>query len=77
MDLLLWIYIGFVIIGLVVLAFMKKGMERKLALIAANTEVEESSAKKAKSIIWWIGCTAVWGIVSMIVIVWWFHTRFG
>ncbi|ETI70898.1 hypothetical protein [Neobacillus vireti] len=76
MDLLLWITIGFIIIGFVVLTSMKKGMESKLAFITANMENGESS-KKAESIIWWIVSTTAWGIVSMILIVWWFHNHFG
>ena len=76
MDLLLWITIGFIIIGFVVFTSMKKGMENKLAFITANMEGEESSTK-AKSIIWWIVSTTAWGIVSMILIVWWFHNHFG
>ena len=76
MDLLLWITIGFIIIGFVVLISMKKGMESKLAFITANMEGEESSTK-AKSIIWWIVSTTAWGIVSMILIVWCFHNYFG
>ncbi len=75
MDLLLWITIGFIIIGFVVLISMKKGMESKLAFITANMEDEESSTK-AKSIILWIVSTTAWGIVSMILIVWWFHNHF-
>lgn len=55
---------------------MKKGMENKLAFITANMEDEESSTK-AKSIIWWIVSTTAWGIVSMILIVSWFHNHFG
>ena len=76
MDLLLWITIGFIMIGFVILASMKKGMESKLAFITANMEDEESS-KKAKSIIWWIVSAAAWGIVSIILIVWWFYNHFG
>ncbi|WP_059172270.1 hypothetical protein [Bacillus sp. FJAT-27445] len=76
MDLLLWITIGFIIVGFVVLTSMKKGMESKLAFITANMDDEESSTK-AKSIIWWIVITTAWGIVSMILIVWWFHNHFG
>ncbi|WP_010096922.1 hypothetical protein [Ornithinibacillus scapharcae] len=76
MDLLLWIAIGFIIIGFVVLISMKKGMESKLAFITANMEDKESFTK-AKSIIWWIVSTVAWGIVSMILIVWWFHKNFG
>lgn len=76
MDLLLWITIGFMIIGFVVLTSMKKSMESKLTLITANLEGEESSTK-AKSIVWWIAGTTAWGIVSMILIVWCFHKQFG
>ncbi|WP_010677082.1 hypothetical protein [Bacillus timonensis] len=76
MDLFLWIIIGFIIIGIVILASMKKDMESKLAYITANMEVEESSTK-ATPIIWWIVSTTAWGIVSMILIVWWFHNHFG
>lgn len=72
MDLLLWITIGFIVIGFVVLTSMKKGMESKLAFIKVNMEGEES-ATKAKSIVWWIVSTTVWGIVSMVLIVWCFH----
>ncbi|MFC5602796.1 hypothetical protein [Sporosarcina koreensis] len=76
MDLLLSITIGFIVVGFIVLASMKKGMESKLAFITANTEDEESSTK-AKSIIWWIVSATAWGIVSMILIVWSFHDHFG
>lgn len=76
MDVLRWAGIGFIIIGFVVLMSMKKGMESKLAFIRANKETEESS-KKAQSIIWWIVSTTVWGVVSIIVIVWSFHNYFG
>jgi len=55
---------------------MKKGMESKLAFITANMEDEESSTK-ARSIIWWIVSATAWGIMSMILIVWWFHNHFG
>ncbi|SHH86403.1 hypothetical protein [Virgibacillus chiguensis] len=76
MDVLRWAGIGFIIIGFVVLMSMKKGMESKLAFITANKETEESSTK-AQSIIWWIVSTTVWGVVSIIVIVWSFHNYFG
>jgi len=75
-DLLLWITIGFIIIGFVVLISMKKGMESKLAFITANMKEEESS-KKAKSIIWWIVSTTAWELVSMILVVRWFNNYFG
>ncbi|MGD6873664.1 hypothetical protein ACQCU1_15915 [Sutcliffiella horikoshii] len=76
MDLLLWITIGFIVIGFVVLVSLKKGMEGKLAFIKANEESEESPTK-AKSIIWWIYSATAWGIVSMGLIVWSFHNYFG
>ncbi|MEG0372246.1 MAG: hypothetical protein RR645_08135 [Clostridium sp.] len=76
MDLLLWITIGFIIIGFVVLTSMKKGMESKVTFIKANMEDEENSSK-AKSVIWWILGTAAWGIVSMFLAVWCFQNYFG
>jgi len=76
LDLLLWITIGFIIIGFGVLTSMKKGMESRLAFITAKTEDVESS-KKAKTIILWIISTTAWGIVSMVLIVWWFHNHYG
>ncbi|MFD2681904.1 hypothetical protein [Bacillus seohaeanensis] len=76
MDLLLWITIGFIIIGFVVLTSMKKDMESKVTFIKANMEDEENSSK-AKSVIWWIWSTIAWGIVSMFLVVWCFHDHFG
>lgn len=76
MDLLLWMTIGFILIGLVVLTSMKKEMESKLAFIKANSENEESSTE-AKSIIWSIVWTTAWGIVSMFLVVWCFQHHFG
>ncbi|OXS58171.1 hypothetical protein B0G93_11559 [Bacillus sp. V-88] len=76
MNLLLVITIGFIIIGFIVLFSMKTSMENKLAYITANSEDEESSVK-AKSIIWWIASATVWGVVSMFLIVWYFHSHFG
>ncbi|WP_337019429.1 hypothetical protein [Oceanobacillus massiliensis] len=76
MDFLLWTTIGFFIIGFVVLVSMKKGMENKIAYIKANMEDEENP-KKANSVIWWIMSVTVWGLVSMMLVVWWFHNHFG
>ena len=67
-DLLLWITIGFIIIGFVILASMKKSMESKVAFIIANTEDERNSSK-AKAVIWWICGVFAWGIVSMDLVV--------
>lgn len=76
MDLLLWITIGFIIIGFVVLTSMKKGMESKVAFIKANMGDEENSSK-ANCVIWWIWSTTAWGIVSIFLVVWCFHNYFG
>ncbi len=75
MDLLLWITIGFILIGFVVLTSMKKGMERKITFIKENRENEENSSK-ATSVIWWIWCSTAWGIASMFLVVWWLHNHF-
>jgi RsiW-degrading membrane proteinase PrsW (M82 family) len=69
MDLLLWITVGFVVIGFVVLVSMKKSMERKVALIKENEESMESKQISNKPVIWWIVGATVWGLVSMFLIV--------
>lgn len=69
MNFLLWITVGFIVIGFVVLALMKKSMERKLALIK-NEESMESEQISTKPIVWWIRGATVWGLVSMFLIVW-------
>ncbi|TQR17104.1 hypothetical protein [Psychrobacillus lasiicapitis] len=74
MDFFLWLVLSFIIIGFVVLVSMKKNMEIKLAFIKTNIETTKGSTQ---SIIWWIVGTTVWGIVSMILIVWCFHEYLG
>lgn len=77
-ELMLWITVGFIIFGFVVLVSMKKNMENKLAFIKTNMENNiESTKGSTKLIVWWIVGTTVWGIVSMILIVGWFHKYFG
>lgn len=68
-DLLLCITVGFIIIGFVILVSMKKSMESKLTFIKRNIETEKSLTTP---IVWWIVGTTVWGIVSILLIVWWF-----
>ncbi|CAH0306476.1 hypothetical protein SRABI133_04759 [Peribacillus simplex] len=58
-DLLLWITFGFIIIGFVVLSYIKRNMDSK-------------QSSTTQSIVWWIVGTTVWGIASIILIVWWF-----
>lgn len=74
MDLLFWLAVGFILIGFVVLVSMKKNMELKLAFMRTNLE---STKGLTQSIVWWIAGTTIWGIVSMILVVWWFHQHFG
>ena len=76
MDLLLWITIGFIIIGFVVIISMKKSMESKVAFIKANRE-DEGNSSKAKAVIWWICGVTAWGIVSMDLVVRCFDKYFG
>ncbi len=77
-KLMLWITGGFIIFGFVVLVSMKKNMENKLAFIKTNMENNiESTKGSTKLIVWWIVGTTVWGIVSMILIVGWFHKYFS
>lgn len=52
MDSLLWITVGFIVIGFVVLVCMKRSMERKLALIKENEESEQNSPKPIIRWIW-------------------------
>ncbi|WP_262177220.1 hypothetical protein [Saccharococcus sp. Marseille-Q5394] len=70
MDFLLWITVGFIVIGFVVLVFMKKSMERKLSLIIENEESLESEQTSTKPIVWWIWGAVLWGIVSIFLTVW-------
>ena len=76
MDLLLWITVGFIIIGFVVLFSMKKGMENKVVFIKTNPE-DEGNSSKAKSVIWWIWGTFAWGIVSIFLVVSCFDNYLG
>ncbi|HEY4599803.1 MAG TPA: hypothetical protein VIG73_00700 [Cerasibacillus sp.] len=70
MDLLPWVTVGFIIIGIVVLASMKKSMERKVALIIENKDSKDSKQISTKPVVWWIVGATVWGVVSIFLIVW-------
>lgn len=76
MDLFLWITIGFIIIGFVVLISMKKGMESLVVFIKTNPE-DEGNSSKAKSVILWIWSAVAWGIVSMFLVGRCFQNYFG
>ncbi|WP_062104281.1 hypothetical protein [Bacillus niameyensis] len=66
---LLWITVGFIVTGFIVLVSMKKSMEMKVALIIENEESMESKQISYKPVIWWIVGATVWGIASMFLIV--------
>ena len=76
MDLLLWIAVGFIVIGFVVLVSLKKSMEMKVTLLIENKESMESKQLSSKPVVWWIMGATVWGIVSMFLIVWSFSIYF-
>ncbi|QUW22678.1 hypothetical protein JSQ81_03595 [Sporosarcina sp. Marseille-Q4063] len=69
MGLLLWVTVGFIVIGFIVLVSMKKGMERKVALIIESKESMESKQISAKHVVWWIVGATVWGLVSIFLVV--------
>jgi hypothetical protein len=69
MDLLLWITVGFIVIGFVVLISMKKSMERRVALIIENEGSMEGKQISNKPVVWWISGATVWGLVSIFLIV--------
>ncbi len=75
-ELLLWITIGFTVIGFVVLVSMKKSMEMKVALIIENKDSMENKQISSKPVVWWIMGATVWGIVSMFLLVWSFSIYF-
>lgn len=76
MNLLLWITIGFIIIGFIILISMKKKMESKLNYIIENSSSEESSLETI-SIVWWVIGVAAWGVISIFLISWLFQNYFG
>ena len=72
MNLLLWITVGFIVIGLFVLISMKKSMEERVALAIENMDGMEGNQQSIKPVVWWIVGVTVWGLVSMLLIVWFF-----
>lgn len=68
MDLFLWLTVSFIVIGFVVIASMKKSMERKVALIIENEESMESKQISNKPVFWWIVGAVVWGLVSIFLV---------
>ncbi len=66
MDFPLWLTIGFIVIGFVVLVSMKKSMEKKVAFIIENKDSMESKQISPIPVILWIVGATVWGVVSWI-----------
>lgn len=56
MNLLFWITIAFIIIGFVILAFIRRNVKSK-------------KITSTKAIIWFIVGTTVWGITSIFLVV--------
>ncbi len=69
MDLFFWLTVSFIVIGFVVIASMKKSMERKVALIIENEESMEKKQISNKPVIWWIVGATAWGLVSIFLVV--------
>ncbi|AOM84480.1 hypothetical protein [Salisediminibacterium beveridgei] len=71
MDVYLLIPFGFILAGLIVLLVQKKSMEQDLAFVKAHPDSDEAAIKQ-KAIIRWIWSVVIWGVVSMILVVWFF-----
>lgn len=69
MDFFRWFTVGFIVIGFLVIASMKKSMERKVALLIENEESMTSKQISNKPVIWWIVGAIVWGLVSMFLVI--------
>ncbi|WP_434401581.1 hypothetical protein M1Q06_03440 [Planococcus sp. 11815] len=76
MDVLLWIMIGFILIGLLVFLSLKKRMETKLAHVKANPD-SEAALRDTKHMIWWVWGVTAWSVVSIALVVWWFNRTSG
>jgi hypothetical protein len=70
MNLLLWITVGFIVVGLFGLMSMKKSMEERVALAKEYKDGMEGKQASTKPVVWWIVGATLWGIASMLLIVW-------
>lgn len=70
MNQLLWLTIGFIIIGLAILLSMKKNMENRVNILKNIEDNNESAQALAKPVIWWIGGATIWGVISIGLVVW-------
>ncbi|WP_291759987.1 hypothetical protein [Lysinibacillus sp. UBA5990] len=70
MNLLLWITLVLIVAGLFVLMSKKKSMEERVAFAIENKDSKEEKQTSTKPVVWWIVGATVWGLVSMLLIVW-------
>lgn len=73
MKLLLWLTVGFIVVGFFVLISMKKSMEARVVLAIENKDSMGGKQTSTKPVIWWIVGATVWGLVSMFLVVWSFY----
>lgn len=67
---LLWITLVLIVAGLFVLMSKKKSMEERVAFAIENKDSKEEKQTSTKPVVWWIVGATVWGLVSMLLIVW-------
>lgn len=70
MNLLLWITIGFIVAGFIILTSTREGMKERVTLAIENRDSVESKQISTKPVVWWIVGTTVWGLVSILLVVW-------
>ncbi|QKS70494.1 hypothetical protein FLK61_27465 [Paenalkalicoccus suaedae] len=66
-----WLALAFVIVGFTSLLSTKKEMERRLREVQSQPDNVEHS-RLLSSLVWWIVSTVLWGIVSVLLVVWLF-----
>ncbi|TFD94403.1 hypothetical protein [Jeotgalibacillus sp. R-1-5s-1] len=69
MSALILLNITIITAGFVFLFSMKRKMEWKVAFIKENSEHPDAKAH-SQSVIQWIAAAALWGIISMGLVVW-------
>ncbi|MBD7908271.1 hypothetical protein H9659_08010 [Sporosarcina sp. Sa3CUA8] len=70
MNLLLWIKVGFIIVGFFVLISMKKYMEKRVALAIEYKDIMEGKQISPYPVVWWIWGAVLWGVISIFLIAW-------
>lgn len=72
MTFLFWVMTSFTVVGFIVLMSMKKSMEKRIALAIEHEQNLELKRRVTKPVIWWIVGATMWGIISMMFVVWTF-----